>query len=727
MIDSALAYAGRGWYIIPLHSIDADGNCTCGKTGCSSPAKHPVASLCPNGLKNASVNEAVLRSWFENQNRNIGIVTGKISGITILDCDNHKGGDVSLNNLVFDDNSNASVNTLYSLTGNGVHYFYKYTPLKNSVNKLGQGLDIRGDGGYIVAPPSIHANGRAYEFEHDLPLIDFPQEWIDILNAPKNRINSNGSNNGNGVHIPPVKNYQVPDSIHDGGRNDALASMAGKMHFDGFSLSSIETVLLIENKRLCSPPLSDDEVRKIARSINRNYSPGVVYTQPIQDDHIENWDDVTIAKLFVRDNQEFLRFNPEAKKWFAWTGSHWELDKGDLTIKKAAEFSQDLYRRVPNMVNTSAQMKDANRQVARSNSNAGLKAFFDLSKSYLSVSQSNFDQNHYLLNVKNGTIDLKTGNLLPHNPNDFITRVCSFDYDKYAKIQAYKGFLESIQPELEVRNFIRRSLGYSLLGIARERAFWILYGNGNNGKSVFIDLFSEILNDYASEISSATVMRKPGPDSIPNDIARQKGKRFVVIPETDENEALNASLIKAMSSGDKITARFLFGEYFDFYFSGKIWIATNHKPRITDHSKGFWDRLKIIPFTVDIPKQNVIKRDTLLSSLLDEAPAILNWMVQGCLEYLNNSDLKTPPIVQDEIDLYKYEQDSIAQFIDECCEIDASYQTANGDLYKKYVEFCKEAGEYQRSQRRFTQNLKERGFEQTRNFGQRVWQGISIK
>jgi putative DNA primase/helicase len=302
-----------------------------------------------------------------------------------------------------------------------------------------------------------------------------------------------------------------------------------------------------------------------------------------------------------------------------------------------------------------------------------------------------------------------------------------YNYDKYAQTHAFDGFLKSVQLNPEIRKFIQRSIGYSLLGIARERSFWILYGNGNNGKSIFIDLFSELLNDYASSTTSASVMNQKT-DRIPNDIARLNGKRFVVIPETEENERFNASLIKALSAGDKITARFLFGEFFDFYFSGKLWIATNHKPQITDHSKGFWDRLKIIPFTIDIQKQNVIKRDILLGSLLNEAPAILNWAVQGCLEYLNKSDLDVPKSIQDEIDLYKYEQDSIAQFLDECCELDATYQTNNKDLYAKYSEFCKDAGEYQRSQRRFTQNLKERGFIQSpgRSLG-RMWEGIALK
>ena len=250
-------------------------------------------------------------------------------------------------------------------------------------------------------------------------------------------------------------------------------------------------------------------------------------------------------------------------------------------------------------------------------------------------------------------------------------------------------------------------------------------GNGNNGKSFVIDLFSELFQDYASSTTSASVMNSKN-DRIPNDIARLNGKRFIVIPETEENERLNASLIKALSAGDKITARFLFGEFFDFYFSGKLWIATNHKPTITDHSKGFWDRLKIIPFSVDIPKTSVIKRDTLLKNLLDEAPAILAWAVRGTLDYFQQDALHVPKVIQDEIDTYKYEQDSIAQFIDECCLIGDTLSVENGLMYQKYADFCKDNGEYQRTQRRFSQNMKERGIAQTRG-SKRYWEGIMLK
>ena len=202
---------------------------------------------------------------------------------------------------------------------------------------------------------------------------------------------------------------------------------------------------------------------------------------------------------------------------------------------------------------------------------------------------------------------------------------------------------------------------------------------------------------------------------------------------------MNEALVKALSAGDKVTARFLFGEFFDFFFSGKLWIATNHKPTITDHSKGFWDRVKLIPFSQDIPADEVIKSDDLMAQLLADASAVLTWAVQGCRDYFDLDGLDVPDCIQAEIDTYRREQDSIAQFIEERCEtieqgrerlpdkylIPADYRVSNKDLYAAYKEFCTANGEYLRSHRRLTQNMHERGFHQL-NSGGRYWDGVKL-
>lgn len=445
------------------------------------------------------------------------------------------------------------------------------------------------------------------------------------------------------------------------------------------------------------------------------------------------YDDLGNAERFLALTGEDLLYAAEAKKWLIWEHTHWAFDQTSILFDLAAEFAKDLYS--PENCRDDVAFKHAKR----SNMRSGLNAMIEIAQRIKTVTLDTFDAQPYLLNCRNGTLDLQTGKLMPHDRADRITRVVNCDYDADARSRVFEDFLETIQPDPAIRAFLQRSIGYSLLGVVRERSFWILYGTGNNGKSVFVNLFNNLLGEYASATTTSSIMAGKQ-NAIPNDIARLKGKRFIIIPETEENERLNSALVKALSAGDKVTARFLFGEYFDFYFSGKMWIATNHKPTITDHSKGFWERLKLIPFTQDIPKERVIKADELMAKLLADAPAILNWAVLGCRDYLDLDSLDVPDVIQREINAYRREQDSISQFIEErCITIDQyrenrpdenpspiDFQVSNGDLYNAYKKFCEANGEFLRSHRRLTQNMIERGFQQARNRSERYWEGIRL-
>ena len=733
-LDIALGYADDwSWSVFPCHSVE-NGKCTCGRAECASPGKHPLTA---NGVLDATLDEGVIRGWFANfPKANIGIATGERSNLAVVDLDVDKGADlIDLTR----DFPGSVLDTMAVRTGKGFHYYYALpdgVEIKNSQGKLGKFIDVRGSGGYVIAPPSLHVSGKKYQWVEDFDnLRDFPAEWLSRLQKsaplfakntadvpPKNKQTGNSADSGLFVP-PPVPLFEIPDDISSGSRHHALTKAAGVMRRTGFSSDEIEQSLLLLNQRICKPPVPNSRVHQIARSFN-SYDQDKELAV-VADDSITNCDDVSIAKMFVAKYQTRIRFNSDAKKWLVWCGTHWKNDRTDEVLRIAAKFSQNLYVIAPSLVQNQSDMTTVQRQIKRSNTNTGLRAFLDISKAYLSLTAENLDTNGYLLNCKNGTVDLRTGKLKKHDSSDLITKIINHDYDARAAAPNWEKFLLTVQPIDEHREFLRKSLGYSLLGVARERAFWILHGSGNNGKSIFIDLWRNILGDFASSLSSASIMASKG-DKIPNDIARLAGKRFAVIPETEENERINASLIKSLSGGDKITARFLFGEFFDFDFVAKIWIATNHKPTITDHSKGFWDRVKIIPFTVDIPKDQIIKKDNLMAQLLSESSGILNWAISGVRDYFAADGLEVPASIQSEIEQYKYEQDSIAQFLDEKCTIGDLYAEDNTALYEAYKDFCNKTGEYPRHQRRFSQNLKERGLIQRRGTT-RIWQGLMLK
>lgn len=454
------------------------------------------------------------------------------------------------------------------------------------------------------------------------------------------------------------------------------------------------------------------------------------------------WNDNANAERFLYAFGDNLRYCVESDKWMVYSGRHWQTDGTFAIHALAREFVK---KELEEAIRDKGGDKERRKNAERINNRAGFKAMLETAREMRAINIGEFDgeKTHYLLNCKNGTLDLKTGKLREHRREDFITRIIDADYNEAAECPRFDQFLIDIQPDPEIRAFLRRAIGYSLLGVVRERAFFILYGVGNNGKSIFTDLFAMLLGAYGCSTASQTIMdsnRAAGAAS--GDLARLNGKRYVLIDETNENEKINAALIKALAAGNILTARFLFKEEFDFQFTGKMWIATNHKPTVWDQSKGFWDRLKLIPFKANITSDKVIKRDDLLAILLGEASGVLNWAVGGCREYLEKDSLGVPPVIEREIAAYKHEQDAIGQFLEQYCQTieqareiqaksdrvlfyDSDFQVGNKELFAAYGEFCRSSAEYKRSQKSFTQSLKERGFIQ-RNAAGRYWEGIRL-
>src|SRR5690606_20900317 len=425
------------------------------------------------------------------------------------------------------------------------------------------------------------------------------------------------------------------------------------------------------------------------------------------------------ARLFASRYHYSLRWQSDAGRWLTWNQTHWEPDNTGLVMRIAQEFAKSLYDIVPDLARSKDEFQTAFRHATRTNKLAGIRAFLELAKSELTITSNSLDQEPFLLNTLSGTVDLKTGELRKHRPTDYLTKLCPFHYNPDGDCSTWLEFLETILPDATVRDYLQKAIGYSLTGVVRERAFFICYGFGRNGKSVFIDTISKLLGDYARNTTADSLMRKQMA-SIPNDIARLKGARFVTTAETDEGRQLHESLIKSLTGGDKITARYLFNEFFDFYFEGKLWLATNHIPVIKDQSNGMWDRIKLIPFSVTIDPAKAIDKDELVELLLGEAAGIMAWAVEGCLQWQREKRLITPEVIEREVARYKYEQDSIAQFLEERTETGEYFEIENSALFNAYREYCHDNNEFQFSHRRFSQKLYERGFTQTRT-SKRFW------
>ncbi|MDZ7809989.1 MAG: phage/plasmid primase, P4 family [Arhodomonas sp.] len=285
--------------------------------------------------------------------------------------------------------------------------------------------------------------------------------------------------------------------------------------------------------------------------------------------------------------------------------------------------------------------------------------------------------------------------------------------------------MERVLPDREVRAFVKRFAGYALTGSTAEQVLAFMYGTGRNGKSVFIETLAALMGDYhtATRIETLSVTRGGG---IPNDVAALAGARLVTVSETPEGSRLNESLVKDLTGGDTITARFLRHEFFQFRPQFKLWVRGNHKPQIRGTDDGIWRRVMLIPFTVQIPEPEV--DPTLTEKLRDELPGILQWAIAGCLEW-QRQGLRPPATVANAVREYRSEMDTLATFIEERCVIAEHAMASAKALYQDYTQWCEQSGERPVSQTRFGMSLSERGFPKDKGGAANTyhWFGIGLK
>ncbi len=430
------------------------------------------------------------------------------------------------------------------------------------------------------------------------------------------------------------------------------------------------------------------------------------------------------AERLVARHGNDIRYCHTWNKWLVWTGIHWKIDDTGEVERRAKDTVRSMYAEAAQIADEDHRAALA-KHAARSESNRAIAAMIELAKSEpgIPVTSDTMDSDVWLLNCKNGTLDLRTGKLKTHDRKDFITKLISVEYDPIADCVEWMQFLNRIMDgKQDLITFLQRAIGYSLTGSTREQCLFILYGNGANGKSVLVNAISNLLCEYAQQTPTDTLMAKDT-SGISNDIARLKGSRFVVASEVEEGKRMAESLIKSMTGGEKLTARFMRAEYFEFDPTFKLWISSNHKPVIKGTDTGIWRRIKLIPFTVTIPPE---ERDKSLSEKLRaKLPGILAWAVEGCQEWLRGG-LGEPEEVKAATDGYKNEMDVISRFISDCCTVNTSQTTRSQKLYKTYVDWCKQNGEYELSQTKFSLRLVEKGFTKESTRACVMWHNIAI-
>lgn len=367
------------------------------------------------------------------------------------------------------------------------------------------------------------------------------------------------------------------------------------------------------------------------------------------------------------------------------------------------------------------------QHVRRSKQERALRNMLTLAETEpgIPVESKSLDADPYLLNCRNGTVELRTGRLREHRRGDLITRLAPTDYDPTAGCPTWLAFLNRILGhDTEVLGFTRRALGYALTGDTREQVFFMLYGTGANGKSTMLETIRAVLGDYVMQAAPETFLSKKHGNGIGNDIARLRGARLITSVEVDEGRHLAEALVKQATGGDTVVARFLYGEHFEFTFEGKMFFAVNNKPRISGGDYGIWRRVRLVPFTVTIPPE---ERDKdLVLKLRHEAGGILSWLVHGCSEWQRES-LGEPAAVVQATEAYHEEQDDVGEFLRDCADMGASFREQPAALRLAYANWCATNCHEQMSEKTFAMKLKNKGFENFRSGGKRFWKGLRVK
>lgn len=675
MLERALAYAELGWAVFPLLPN----------------SKEPLTK---HGFKDASNDPAVINRWWaEHPLANIGIATGVISDLVVVDVDVKNGakGFESLATL-----GELPVTLAVQTPSGGQHLYHVAPgPLRCRIGLL-PGIDIKADGGYIVAPGST-IDGKTYEWvDAEAHLVMLP-DTITKLMAEK-------------------KSAKLPDAgsaITEGRRNDTLASIAGGLRRHNKCLDEILAELKTVNLKRCQPPLPDSEVETIAKSIC-NYPAGAAE----QDDDIRppGFTDDALALEFTERYAEDWRYVAAWGYWLHWDGSCWRREN---TLR-----AYDLARLVCRGAAVRCNKAKLAAKLASANTVAAVERLSRADRRHAATTDQ-WDRDPWILNTTSGVADLHTGQTRAHGRLDYMTKLTAAGIgDEQGNPERWLTFLNDVtNADQELQRYLARMAGYALTGVTTEHALFFLYGTGANGKSVFLNTLAAVLGDYATNAPMDTFM-ETRTDKHPTDLAGLRGARLVTSIEVEKGRRWAEAKIKSLTGGDKISARFMRQDFFDYKPQFKLLVAGNNKPSIRDVDEAMRRRLHLVPFTVTIPAEK--RNHALAEQLLEERDGILRWAIEGCLDW-QRIGLNPPACVLSATEEYLESEDALGRWIQDECQLNPNARAATDELYQSWKAWGEKYGEHIGSMRKFSDDLCKRGFKRARSNRERIFIGIAKK
>ncbi len=636
---------------------------TCDQNGKVS--KRPYTK---NGFKAATLNEVQIAGWWEIfPNALIGVPTGKNTGIFVIDIDqsDSKNGEASFAELQIDDPITCQTRTV----SGGRHIIFKYPQaqkLRNSAgNLLGPHIDTRGEGGYVIWAGSKTELG-AYTYREgyspeDVGFSELPERLLNILLSKERKVHSS--------------QYDKV-TIENGVRNETLFQEAVTLVHSGVSEQDIRNHIEARAKD-CFERLDITELENILTSALRyRRSTSIPFT------------DLGNGERFVSDHAADVIYCSDQKAWYVWNGKHWSMD--DQRVRqRAKQTTRNIPKEAmsyPEMMQKLIGWQKTSEAIPKQNAMLDAASFDPKISHPFSI----FTTDENLFNLQNGTFDLRTQILRNHEKADHIIRVANGSLLKDAKCNRWLRFIDEItNSDRELASYLKKFCGYLLSGQRNEQIILFLVGKGANGKSVFLSVLEHVFGSYAGVINSkALVDRNAG--SIPSDIAGLVNKRFVLLSEFPEHLPLNTATVKSITGGDKITARHLYKDWFEFKPQFQIVCAVNDLPKLDWIDDAYFRRVRILPFQ-RVFQHNEIDKG-LEQKLKEETNGIINWMIEGYQQY-KSEGLQASAKMESYLNEYRSNQDPVKQFVETIIvECTHSYFLPLFEIINEFKGFCLRQG-----------------------------------
>lgn len=737
LLIAALAYAESGLSIFP---VEARG-------------KVPLV----RGWQNKATTDAArVRTWWTKwPQANIGLHVGK-AGLAVVDGDPRNGGDESMGTLIAE-HGRGWLSGIKVRTGGGGWHFYYAVPEEGAdiPATLARGIDLKRGNGYVLIPPSIHPNGTPYAFERG-GLIDGELDFAPALPrwcyGPRSS-SVIASEPDDWATTARTTDPEVPEQVNR--VRDALAHISADCGRDdwrnvGFALLSTHwtcaEALFREWSKTAEERFSEEGFRNVVESAKdkpNGITLGSLFAMAAANGwedsrkagrSVETYGDISNGRRFAERFRGRLLYCHGNGAWYRWDAQRWARCENGEAIAAAKRVAEECFDEASGALRRESSdwaKRNFSQALAVHRSVARHESMLKSASSEPGMSIANpglFDADPWKLAVRNGVLNLKTGTLSEALPDMLISRQAGTHYDFQGECPRWLRFIAEVcNGDGDMAAFLQRVCGYALTGSVMEELLFFLFGIGSNGKSVFANVVAAAFGDYAVTVRAALLARDSrgtGSDA-EREKARLPGARLALVNETGQADMWDDQRVKEITSRERISARYLHQESFDFMPTHKLFVRGNHQPGAMDTGDGFWRRMVLIGFTRQFSESERVP--DLDSRIIEtELPGVLAWMVKGCIAW-QREGLKVPAGMRDAVEAYRRDTDLLGEWLRLNCVNSPHAETPVRDLFHSYERFLREGNIKAPSRSTFGRQLVSRGHKKRESNGQSLYSGLTLR